>query len=43
MVREWLLMTGLVLGSVGALGYLWCKFVDVEVKFEEEEDDDWWV
>jgi hypothetical protein len=40
MDRGGLLMAGLVLGSIGALGYLWYKFVNVEVTFEKEDDDD---
>ena len=40
MGKGWLLMTGLVLGSAGVLGYLWWKFANMEMEFKEDDDDD---
>lgn len=43
MDKGWLIMTGLVVGSLGALAYLWCKFANVDPRFDDDErDEPWW-
>lgn len=40
MGKDWLVGLGFGIGALAALGYLWYKFVNVEVTFEKEDDDD---